>query len=577
MKRIAYLVGALLGGCFTASAQTAETDTTITRNIEVVKEYNPVIREAGKINTMPELKPINTKKITPNYSVWTSSFNPKADVIPSLDYALASENEENARITDHYIKLGVGNYTSFLGEGYTPIYKDSRYLIDIYAKHLSSFGKVDLTPDLYPALPSEIESDARDNDTKVKASLLRSYRQSELSSFAGFGYNAFNYYGYDSFAQAAALNNESVYKGNKQAYTNFDLNLRYRTKDYVGKWKYDLQTNYQYFNNKTKVSESTIYTNLMGDYRMEASSLRATLEMYNIFMSLPENVDIYDFENEENAKSHTIIKISPNYRFESSFGVFHIGVKGVFGLGQGRPGTIIPDIYGTIRLIDKKLYLYAGVTGDYQVNNYRQMTMLNQYISPDIRVEDTYIPIDVYLGVKANVAKKVNLDVYAGYKVINNPFFFVNKTIKKQAFNTFDVVYGKDAGLFNAGINTIYNWTEKLSLTLQTRYNAWSLDKIDKPWQMPTFELDFRTSYRITEYLRMELAYEFEGDRHASVGKESVAMENAHDISLGASYSVLSFANVFLNLNNILSQEYQNWYGYTAHRFNIMGGVSLNF
>ena len=101
MKRIAYMVGALLGGCITTSAQTT-TDTTITRDIEVVKEYNPVIREAGKINTMPELKPIETKKIKPSYSVWTSSFTPKADIIPSLDYALAKD-EENVRVTDHFI------------------------------------------------------------------------------------------------------------------------------------------------------------------------------------------------------------------------------------------------------------------------------------------------------------------------------------------------------------------------------------------------------------------------------------------------------------------------------------------
>ena len=576
MKRIAYMVGALLGGCITTSAQTT-TDTTITRDIEVVKEYNPVIREAGKINTMPELKHIETKKIKPSYSVWTSSFTPKADIIPSLDYALAKD-EENVRVTDHFIKFGGGNYTSFLGEVYTPIYKDSRYLFDIYGKHNSSFGNVNLTPDLYPSLPGEIESDALSNDNKIKASLLRSYRKAELSSFAGFGYKQFNYYGYDTFAENAALAGESEYKGEKQAFTNFDINVRYRTKDYVGKWKYDLQTNYLYFHNRNKLSESTIYTNLMGDYRMETSSLSANLEMYNIFMSRPGNTDIYNFENEENAKSHTILKISPNYRFEGNMGTFHIGVKGVFGIGQGRPGTIIPDIYGTIRLIEKKLYLYAGVSGDYQVNNYRQMTELNPYISPDIRIEDTYIPIDVYLGTKANIANKVNLDIFVGYKILNNPYFFVNKAKDSTGYyNTFDVVYGKDAGLFNAGLSALYNWTEKLSMNLQTKYNAWSLDKIEKPWQMPTFELDFRTSYRITDYLRMDLSYSFNGGRYACVDGKSISMDDAHDISLGANYSVLSFANIFLNLNNILSQEYQNWYGYTAHRFNIMGGISLNF
>jgi hypothetical protein len=47
------LLGIVAGCSLTAFAQRAATDTTITRNIEVVKEYNPVIQEAGKINAMP--------------------------------------------------------------------------------------------------------------------------------------------------------------------------------------------------------------------------------------------------------------------------------------------------------------------------------------------------------------------------------------------------------------------------------------------------------------------------------------------------------------------------------------------
>ena len=44
------------------------------------------------------------------------------------------------------------------------------------------------------------------------------------------------------------------------------------------------------------------------------------------------------------------------------------------------------------------------------------------------------------------------MDLFVGYKIINNPYFFVNKTISTDTLqpflNTFDVVYEKDAGLF---------------------------------------------------------------------------------------------------------------------------------
>ena len=39
----------------------------------------------------------------------------------------------------------------------------------------------------------------------------------------------------------------------------------------------------------------------------------------------------------------------------------------------------------------------------------------------------------------------------------------------------------------------------------------------------------------------------------------------------------MSCLNVFLNLNNILSNEYDFWYGNATQHFNLMGGVVINF
>ncbi len=579
------ILGIFTGSCLTAFAQRPDTDTTIARNIEIVKEYNPVIQEAGKINTMPELKDIEAKKIQTNYMVWTTPFPPKNDIIPSLDYATVSP-QPSPSYKDGFVKVGGGNYTSFLGELYTPIYKDPQYLIDFYLKHNSSFGDVKLTPEMYPSLTESVKSDALTNDNKARISFLKNIRNKELISSIGGGYNRFNYYGYDSFADSIA--NVPDYQSpldddyKKQAFTNFDVNLRYRTKEYISKWKYDLQTNYQLFHNRNKLTEHTIYTNVMGDYRMESSSLGAKLEMYNIFMGRPDSTPVYNFENAENTKSYTVIKLNPYYTFEGKAGVMVIGIKGAFSIGQGRPGAITPDIYGNVKVIDQKLYIYAGVTGDFAVNNYRYITQLNPYISPDTRIEDTYTPIDVYAGTKIKLFNQVNADFFIGYKIINNPYFFVNKSVDTAAaspyYNTFDVVYEKDAGLFNAGLTLLYNWHDKLNFTFKSKYNSWSLsDDIKKPWQTPAWEIDFQTSYLVTDYLRLNLAYRFEAGRYALINGNSVSMKNINDLSLGANYKLLSFMNIFLNLNNIINQEYANWYGYTAHRFNVMGGLSVSF
>jgi hypothetical protein len=109
------------------------------------------------------------------------------------------------------------------------------------------------------------------------------------------------------------------------------------------------------------------------------------------------------------------------------------------------------------------------------------------------------------------------------------------------------------------------------------KVNKWSLEKDETPWMQPKFELSATSSYLPTDYLRFNIAYHLATGREALVHGGSLEMNDVHDLSIGANYKVLSFADIFLNLNNILCQEYESWYGYTSQGFNIMGGVSIVF
>ena len=274
MKRIVFNI-ALLSAFSIVSAQNASdstntasaTDTTIKRNIEVVRDYTPVIKEAGKINTMPELKDVNTKKIEVDYKVWTSTYKPKTDIIPSLDYALASQ-EENKYSREGFLRLGGGNYKSFLGELYTPIYNSDVALFDFYLKHNSSFGNVTLKKDNYDVLSNDVLSKGLYNDNKARISFLRSIRIREISAFGEFGYNRFNYYGLNSdmisFSEQNKDKEEPEYKNDDQKNSHLiaALNFRFRSKDYIEQWKYDLQTNWRLLKTHFDVAENTIFTDL---------------------------------------------------------------------------------------------------------------------------------------------------------------------------------------------------------------------------------------------------------------------------------------------------------------------------
>ena len=589
MKRIVFNI-ALLSAFSIVSAQNASdstntasaTDTTIKRNIEVVRDYTPVIKEAGKINTMPELKDVNTKKIEVDYKVWTSTYKPKTDIIPSLDYALASQ-EENKYSREGFLRLGGGNYKSFLGELYTPIYNSDVALFDFYLKHNSSFGNVTLKKDNYDVLSNDVLSKGLYNDNKARISFLRSIRIREISAFGEFGYNRFNYYGLNSdmisFSEQNKDKEEPEYKNDdqKNSHLTAALNFRFRSKDYIEQWKYDLQTNWRLLKTHFDVAENTIFTDLAASYRMQESILSLKFQMYNVFVSTPENGSI-DFSKAQNFNNFTVLKFNPYYSFISEVGRLNLGLKASFGINQGKNTAFSPDITGQVRVIDNIWYVYAGVTGDYKVNTLRSLANENIYLSPDARPEDTYIPLDIYLGTKLNIGKSVNIDIHIGYKIINNQYFYVNKSDSTGMKNTFDVVYDKNVGQFNCGAAVNYNFREKVDFSFKIGYNKWSLEKQKEAWMLPAAQIGLGVSYVPTDFLRFNINYDLEAGRKAKLGKDSsVDLKNFNDISLGANYKLMSFLDVFARFNNILNQRSEFWYGYPSQGFNFLLGLTLTF
>ena len=589
MKRIVFNI-ALLSAFSIVSAQNASdstntasaTDTTIKRNIEVVRDYTPVIKEAGKINTMPELKDVNTKKIEVDYKVWTSTYKPKTDIIPSLDYALASQ-EENKYSREGFLRLGGGNYKSFLGELYTPIYNSDVALFDFYLKHNSSFGNVTLKKDNYDVLFNDVLSKGLYNDNKARISFLRSIRIREISAFGEFGYNRFNYYGLNSdmisFSEQNKDKEEPEYKNDdqKNSHLTAALNFRFRSKDYIEQWKYDLQTNWRLLKTHFDVAENTIFTDLAASYRMQESILSLKFQMYNVFVSTPEDGPI-DFSKAKNFNNFTVLKFNPYYSFISEVGRLNLGLKASFGINQGKNTAFSPDITGQVRVIDNIWYVYAGVTGDYKVNTLRSLANENIYLSPDARPEDTYIPLDIYLGTKLNIGKSVNTDIHIGYKIINNQYFYVNKSDSTGMKNTFDVVYDKNVGQFNCGAAVNYNFREKVDFSFKIGYNKWSLEKQKEAWMLPAAQIGLGVSYVPTDFLRFNINYDLEAGRKAKLGKDSsVDLKNFNDISLGANYKLMSFLDVFARFNNILNQRSEFWYGYPSQGFNFLLGLTLTF
>jgi hypothetical protein len=116
---------------------------------------------------------------------------------------------------------------------------------------------------------------------------------------------------------------------------------------------------------------------------------------------------------------------------------------------------------------------------------------------------------------------------------------------------------------------------------------------LDKPWQMPNFDLTISGVYKPTEQLKFTSDIFIVGKRTAlirdfdssmllsSLGAVpsliEVQMDPIIDLNVGAEYQFTPKLNFFARLNNFGFQKYEQWLGYTNKGLNWMAGISYTF
>jgi outer membrane cobalamin receptor len=61
------------------------------------------------------------------------------------------------------------------------------------------------------------------------------------------------------------------------------------------------------------------------------------------------------------------------------------------------------------------------------------------------------------------------------------------------------------------------------------------------------------------------------------INNNTVKLNTGADLGGNAEYQIVPRLSAFVQLNNILDDKYQRWYGYQSYGLNIYGGVRLKF
>jgi hypothetical protein len=532
------------------------------RELQLEKEYNPSVREADKINQLPEIREPEAPKTQVQFSDYTLNYS----LSPYISNLQAQNYLSNFATSEKrgYLNVGVSSLIDINGDVGYQILHSERDFLSIFASHRSSNSDVKF-------LQNDEKQKMKINDNLGGLNYIHRFDKAKFFADAQYTYSGFNNYSFNNVLPDL-INNLFKTQLAVASVNNEDIN-------------YKVSLGYSLFDQKN--DSTVIWTNWEG--RTE-NRILADFDLHAHFsatggVGLAGSMKNYSYSKNPSLdldNDYTTLAFNPYFTFDGGDWDVRLGVSANMQVGDLEEFFIAPDIQFNWRPTDQFL-LYVLAEGGIKDNSSYNMFYENRYVNPSIRVLDSKTPINGTFGLNFLLLPNLEMGVFTGYKLTEDEHFFKNQGILSTTYRytSFSIMsagmvplYDK-AETFKFGGLLKYAYQDIFHIGLNLSYYNWQVRELAHAWHKPNFVGDVNMGFKIPDLpLRMDLVYRLEAGRKAN---EENNMKNINDLSLKASYDINNSFTVFAQANNLLFQRYDLWWGYPAQDFNIMGGISVKF
>lgn len=555
----------------------------LNKDVKVVREYNPIISDAFKINQLP-VSEVDEASFNPNfsYTILSKALSSGLAVEPITAASLTPERK--TVLDKSYVKGGLGNYVTVFGELYYNVLRSEDYAVGLSLGHLTSGGNV--------KLEDNTKVDSPFHDTWASLYFRRFWKDYTLSIDADFSHNIYNYYGFKNIQ--GELDYIDPYSGTltpgadlmaeeRQRLSSFDLSIGLNNKVLDNSSvPFDANFTFGTFGNVTGVKENSFGLN--GKMRAPVNNmfLDVVAGFEHYVTLVPDSASpMYPFLD----RKMTVINLSPAVGFQWEGANLKIGMD-VFSQVGGQDGdfNIAPHIEADLVIAEGVVTAFGGLKGDYIVNNYEKIQRENRYVSADQYVKNSFHGIHLFAGLRGNFSSQTSFTARLDYSNFDNEHFFVNRAdtlvLPREVHqnNIFDVVYD-DGRLLQLSGELKYEPSTKFNLLLKGKYNGWDMDNLQYAWHKPELELGVTANYEVFNDLWVNLGVYSIGKRYALdvTDGSTKELKGVIDLNLGVNYYLSSKWTMFANVNNVLINKYYQWNGYPSQGLNIRAGVGYSF
>ena len=587
-------VVALLG---TAATVNAQEDTSKKQNLDremtLEREYDPSVQDASKVNTLPVIKEPTVKKMPIDYAGFTVPADPEKEISLLPSGNIMTDILYNKR--RGYFNFGAGTYLNLNGDlGYHILSTDKDQL-NIWFSHRSTNGKVKY-------LQYDEKVKAKLNDNLGGLNFKHNFDKLALKMGVKYGYSGFNYYGFPMYSNPSSSNIPELLSDieTNQVAQTIKANVGVESKEDapVG-YLLDLgYTNFSYkygrgepFDGPTEGTFNLNFGLNAGFGGNQRVGLDGNFQYFNY--SLPNEMKIPDGEKARYSyyfDNFAAATLSPYYKIEGENWHVKLGVNAMFYSGEHKEFMASPNISADVEVADKTV-LYLSANGKLKSNSMYDLFQVNRYTSPISRITPSRNWLDGILGIRSGVAPGFWFDVFGGYKITSDDYFYV------PAFHNVEDHFGNlcypsnlmDSKQLFVGANLKYSYQQLFEISLKGVYNNWDVEyskdhsegflNINEPeaYGMPEMEITAGVTVRPIKNLSASLDYYLATGRKTPLGLEKIKMDNINELNLTGAYNLNDTFGLYLKLNNVLFQKYELYYGYPLQKFSAMIGVNINF
>jgi hypothetical protein len=599
-KNITYFLSLLLVG--TVSVANAQQDTSLTREVEVIKAYNPTISDANKINDMPKIDEEEPQKPTFNYSIFSQPVYSTFSVNELKAATISQPPKENTGLG--LVRAGVGNYNKPYAEIFFNSQNTRNTIFGLHGKHLSSHGKLKLEGG------DKVKAPFSENEAEMFIKHL--FRESILSVNVDFTHNGFNYYGYpvDSIPSILKEKDQTInYQGKRQTFSKGGININLQSENNNREdFTFDFNFLYDYFGTKTDQREH------FGEFSADINKpLNTGSAMLNAGITFVKADNVFNkYLNTMATSQQMWFTLKPAYYLGGDIANIKIGFN--TWIVQDNNTDPVVKIAPNVRLnfapVKEIINIFAGVDGNYINNHYSKIAYENPFVDPEHDAINTFEKLHFYGGFDGKFATKTNFKLSVDYSMINDqPLYYlyeyvypltddINNTPDPSIVdNDFKIMYD-DMDLLKFNVEVFHTASEKLDLLLSGNYYVYKMNEQEEAWNLPDWDAKLSLGYKITDQLsvssdiyaigaRTALILESQGYGTLTTFSSSLAalpptqksynLNTVIDMNFNASYKITQNFSVFGQLNNFGFQKYERWFGYPVQSFNFLAGLSYAF